>query len=692
MIVPQQRELFAQGIPPVPEVRDPSALQELAAESKLANSALYRSQIARVGQSLDNGDLAGARQTLEDIARTESRSSQRGLEYSLLMARAYPEAARLDANLPVTAAAAWFADGGGFVTLGADGALRTWTADARPVNRSGAHEQTTLLAVSPTSDTIATADARGVVRLWQKERLAPLASVDTARTDPRSLTWHPDGRTLWMTDGGGALLCIDADSTEVRDVPLAVAGFSDTGFSADGRWLVAVSQLRRLAVFSLPRIHEVLDEQLNGRAVLSTGDRLVARAEPLAAFDMPGLVSAVAWSANAPRFAAADDSGTVGVWAVEPVSANEPTTVREIWKTSAEGGLAALAWSQGELLLADGRGWLTALDSQRLRTAWRQPAGPIRQIVASPASDKWLVVKHGDGGVSVWDRDRLTVGRPIVQGDVPIRSVALSPTGRHAAWRDIDGRITVFDMLDQSPIANLDEPALGATAIAWNPNSDLLAIGRSGGVILFDPQAGATRQRLTIHQGTVWALAFSPDGKLLVSGAEDGTAMITDLSTGKSHALAGHQGEVRAVAFSHDGKIVATADAAATVRLFDLAGRPGVRREINAPSINALAFLPDSSLAIAQGNGRVSIIDATSGELRKTWQAHGGAVWSLAAAGDQIFSSGQDGVIALWDTEGNLELTLAPLRSPVWALAWSAQAERLLACTTAGAVHEWTSR
>jgi WD40 repeat protein len=168
--------------------------------------------------------------------------------------------------------------------------------------------------------------------------------------------------------------------------------------------------------------------------------------------------------------------------------------------------------------------------------------------------------------------------------------------------------------------------------------------------------------------------------------------MITDLSTGKSHALAGHQGEVRAVAFSSDGKAIATADAAATVRLFDLGGHLYFRRETAAPSINSLVFLSDGSLAIAQGNGRVSIIDATTGEPRNTWSAHSGAVWSLAAVGDQLISSGQDGVVALWDTEGNLELTLAHLRSPVWALTWSAQANRLLACTTAGAIHEWNAR
>jgi len=548
-----------------------------------------------------------------------------------------------------------------------------------------------VLAVSAVGDTIATADSRGVVRIWQGESLAILASIETQRSDARSLAWHADGRRLWMSDGGG-MRFIDSESGDIQDVPLSITNVSDLAISADGRWLVAVTELRRLTVFDLPRLTETIDGQtIGGDLAVSPSERLPARVEPLAAFDMPGLVSKLAWSDSAALFAATDDSGTVGVWAVEQRSANESATVKEIWKSvPAEGGLTALAWSHGELLLGDGRGWLTSFDAARLRTLWRQPTKPIREIITAPSSDNWLVIEQGDGSTSVWDRARLNVGRPIAQGNIPIRSVALSHTGRHAAWRDIDGRITVFDVQRGTTVTQLEEPSLGATAIAWNPGGNLLAIGRSGGIILFEPQADATRQRFAAHQGTVWALAFSADGKLLASGAEDGTAMITNLATGQSRVLKGHQGEVRAVAFSQDGKSIATADAAATVRLFDLEGRLVFRRELSDSTVNSLAFMAERSLAIAEGSGRISILDANHGDARRQWQAHHGAVWSLATVGDQLLSAGQDGIIALWDSEGELELSVAHLRSPVWGLAGSSTANRFLACTTAGDVHEWT--
>jgi WD40 repeat protein len=117
-----------------------------------------------------------------------------------------------------------------------------------------------------------------------------------------------------------------------------------------------------------------------------------------------------------------------------------------------------------------------------------------------------------------------------------VRSVAISPDGRHVAAGLRYGTIKVWDSSD------------------W-------------------------KERLSFqgHQSDVWSVAFSPDGKVLASGDGDwnrgGFVKLWEVAGGKPMARFQHTGEVLSVAFSPDGKRIAAGAADQTVKVWNVSPR-----------------------------------------------------------------------------------------------------------------------
>ena len=159
-------------------------------------------------------------------------------------------------------------------------------------------------------------------------------------------------------------------------------------------------------------------------------------------------------------------------------------------------------------------------------------------------------------------------------------------------------------------------------------------------------------------------LQFSPDGDRVATAEDSGRATVWDVSTGEVVSeFGGHAKQlVAGIAFSPDGKLVASAGSgeAEAARIWNpddgtqvLALTSDGVASPDATGARSVAFSPDGSMVVTGTDKGAQIWDMPSGELRLTFDGHGGVVSGVAFTPDnkQVVSVGPDGAMLLWDAE-----------------------------------------
>lgn len=301
----------------------------------------------------------------------------------------------------------------------------------------------------------------------------------------------------------------------------------------------------------------------------------------------------------------------------------------------------------------------------------------------------------------------------------PERSVLLALTAVERS-RTSDGRALpeAEQALHDAVIASravLHVPGVGG-AVAWNDNGTRFAAAGPDGSVSIHLDTGEQIRVIPAHDERVNGIAFSPDGRLLGTTSEDGHARLWDLGTGEQiHELSSEgEGDALAPAFDEDGSLFAAAwwndgfvqildvetgtarpiflgDAdtgqdqvrcCPRTATFDPDGRriliaslgpspsvvvdvetTNVLLDLGGQEVRSAAWSPDgSSIALAGADGDVQIVDASTGELRFTIDAHRSRVndvdWSPDPDTSRLVTAGDSGTAKIWtiDDETGREL------------------------------------
>jgi WD40 repeat protein len=240
------------------------------------------------------------------------------------------------------------------------------------------------------------------------------------------------------------------------------------------------------------------------------------------------------------------------------------------------------------------------------------------------------------------------------------------------------------DPLPNIPAIKPKTPVKAAvSALAFQPGSSIIAIGRYQEVELVDSKTGASAGKLSGHANQVRAVAFSYDGKLLAAAggnpAQFGEIKIWSVSDRRElRSIRGHRDNVYAVAFSPDGSKLASCSYDKMIKLWDVeTGHEIKNLKDHTDAVFSIAFSPDGKrLASASADRTVKIWDVTTGQRLYTMSDALDAINTLAfhPSGSLLAGAGSDRIIRIWEvgeTEGKQIKSLIAHEDAINVIAFS---------------------
>jgi WD40 repeat protein/predicted Ser/Thr protein kinase len=196
----------------------------------------------------------------------------------------------------------------------------------------------------------------------------------------------------------------------------------------------------------------------------------------------------------------------------------------------------------------------------------------------------------------------------------PLRALAISPDNLHALSGEMEGTVTLYDLLANEEIDELAGHEGDVRFVGFSDDGKwVITGGDDGGIIISSLSSG-----MIIHEFTgpaVWSVAISDDNRWIASACRDHTIRLLDLETMICpRILMGHKDEVRSVAISSDMMVAISGSADKTVRIWDLvSGRCLRTLEGHSSTVHAVFLLPKIA------DGLEVLTAADDGDL-KIWQ------------------------------------------------------------------------
>lgn len=247
-------------------------------------------------------------------------------------------------------------------------------------------------------------------------------------------------------------------------------------------------------------------------------------------------------------------------------------------------------WVHTARFSPDGRQIVTASEDMTARI-WQASTGqalftlsghtsPLTGAIFSP-DNRMIVTTSSDFTAKAWSASNGREMATLEGHKAPVTSVLFDNKGVYILTLSEDYSARLWEAASG---AQRFVFAGGTTAIAINPNRDVVATGTFDGFIRYwSAISGQEIARYKLHEGEVYSVAFNTKGDQVVSASRGGAAIVTEVANGRVIAtISTNAAGIRSASFSPDSRLVATTsgskawqDSNGELRIWDAAsGQP----------------------------------------------------------------------------------------------------------------------
>jgi WD40 repeat protein len=644
------------------------------AAGRRAETHLYFSQVALAHHELLAGNVAGARQLLD-----ETTPEFRGWEWDYLNGLCRGDVFSLGGHTGWLNAVVYSPDGRLLAVGGHDRMISLWDPNSGTRLRQirGHDGDVRCLAFSPDGKSLVSASNDGYVRSWHVSTGQETRAVHDQAGAVTTVAFSPDGKCVVSAGADGVVRTRDPLSGQLlRSVKRHPGEIRSVAFSPRGRHLASAG--------------------IDG--VIKIGDPTTGE-DVLALHGHEGPVNCVAFSPDGTRLASASDDGTVRIW--DWTAGKEELAYR-----GHQSIVLCVAYSPGGGWLASASFWDNTVRLWEARTGrdvltLRGHRLRARSVAFSPVEHR-LASASEDLTVKVWDTTFDPEACVFHASKGRCWGSACSPDGKWVASGGEYGSVSVWGVRTGKLVRTFQGHAGVVECVAFHPGSTLLvSAGEDQTLKLWDLTTGKRAAGFDGrgHFGSINGVAFSPDGRSIVSAGSDGTLRVRDAATGRPlRSIAAHRGPANGIAISRDGQRIASAGADRLIRVWDAAtGAPLATARGHTHVVNRVAFSPDGKhLVSASWDATVRVWDAADGRELRNLRGHASwSVWSAVFSPDgrRIVSASDDRVVRLWDADtGHEILSLRGHTLPVYQAEFSPDGQRIVSSSWDGTLRVWDAR